>query len=86
MYRAFLDVCRGTVEGGVVTVYAPDDMTKGRLDNDRVTNALRDNGQALTGGPVTVRLVVGEPPKASPEDLRKNLIRFGSQFDSIKIK
>ena len=86
MYRAFLDMCTGVLDGDTVTVYAPDEITLSRLDNDRVTNALRDNGQALTGGPVTVRLVVGEPPKASPEDLRKNLIRFGSQFDSIKIK
>ena len=86
MYRAFLDICRGTMDNGVVTVFAPDDMTKGRLDNDRVLNALRENGESLSGGPVTVRLVVGEPPKASPEDLRKNLISFGSQFDNIQIK
>ena len=86
MYRAFLDVCRGTVEGGVVTVFAPDDVSKGRLDNERVLGALRDSGASLTGGPVTVRLVVGEPPKSSPEDLRRNLIQFGSQFDAITIK
>ena len=86
MYRAFLGACRGTVDNGVVTVFAPDDVVKGRLDNDRVLNALRDSGESLTGGPVTVRLVVGEPPKVSPADLRKNLIAFGSQFDNIEIK
>ena len=80
------EVVRGTVEGSVVTVFAPDDMTRGRLDNDRATNALRDSGASLTGGPVTVRLVVGEPPKSSPEDLRRNLIQFGSQFDAITTK
>ena len=36
--------------------------------------------------PVQARLQVGIPPTASPEDLRQNLIRFGSQFDNITIK
>lgn len=86
MYRAFLDMCRGALEDGLITVYAPDDITKGRLDNDRVTGALREQGELLSGAPVQVRLQVGTPPQASPEDLRKNLIRFGSQFDNIEIK
>ena len=86
MYRAFLDMCRGTLVGNIITVYAPDDMTKGRLDNERVMGALREQGEKLTGASVQVRLQVGTPPSATPEDLRKNLIQFGSQFDNIKIK
>lgn len=86
MYRAFLDVCRGTVAGGVVTVYVPDDMTRGRLDNERVLTALREGGESLTGAPVEVRLTVGSGPELTVEERRKRLISFGSQFDSVKIQ
>ncbi|MCI2058054.1 MAG: DNA polymerase III subunit gamma/tau [Oscillibacter sp.] len=86
MYRAFLDMCRGTLCGGIVTVYAPDDMTRGRLDNDRVLGVLGEKAAALSGAPVQVRIVVGTGPESSPEDRRKKLIDFGSQFDSVKIK
>ena len=86
MYRVFLDMCSGTLSDGIVNVYAPDDMTMGRLDNERVLGALREQGEKLTGAPVAVRLQVGAPPKASPEELRNSLIRFGSQFDNIEIK
>ncbi|MBE6962447.1 MAG: DNA polymerase III subunit gamma/tau [Ruminococcaceae bacterium] len=86
MYRVFLDMCRGTLTDNLITVYAPDDMTMGRLNNDRVLGALREQGEKLTGTPVQVRLQVGMPANATPEQLRKNLIQFGSQFDNITIK
>ena len=86
MYRAFLDLCRGTVAGGVVQVYAPDDITKGRLDNDRVLGVLRSQGESLTGGPVQVRLIVGSPPAATPDQRREMLIQFGSQFDAVRVE
>ena len=86
MYRAFLDLCRGTVADGVVQVYAPDDITKGRLDNDRVLGVLRTQGESLTGGPVQVRLIVGTPPAVSPDQRREMLIQFGSQFDAVRIE
>ena len=86
MYRAFLDLCRGTVSRGVVQVYAPDDITKGRLDNDRVLGVLRAQGESLTGGPVQVRLIVGTPPAVSPDQRREMLIQFGSQFDAVRIE
>ena len=86
MYRAFLDLCRGTVADGVVQVYAPDDITKGRLDNDRVLGVLRAQGESLTGGPVQVRLIVGTPPAVSPDQRREMLIQFGSQFDAVRIE
>ena len=86
MYRVFLDKCRGHLENGIVTVYVPDEMTKGRLNNDRVFHALEETAEKLTGAPVQVRLLVGVDPQASPEDKRKNLIEFGSQFDSVQIK
>ena len=86
MYRAFLDLCRGTVADGVVQVYAPDDITKGRLDNDRVLGVLRAQGESLTGGPVQVRLIVGTPPAITPDQRREMLIQFGSQFDAVRIE
>ena len=36
MYRAFLDLCGGVLEGDQLTVFAPDEITLNRLDNDRV--------------------------------------------------
>ena len=86
MYRVFLDKCRGSLDNNVITVYASDEMTLDRLNNDRVLGILREQGTNLTGGPVQVRFQVGAPATATPEQLRNNLIRFGSQFDNITIK
>ena len=85
MYRAFLDMCGGVLEGDALTVFAPDDMTLGRLDNDRVKTALAEEAAKAAGTAPRVLLRVGEPPKASPEENLKNLLKFGSQFDNIKI-
>ena len=84
-YRAFLDMCTGVLEGELLTVYAPDDITLGRLDNDRVRGALTD--EAADGG-ITVRVAfrTGEPPRATPRENLQNLLKFGSQFDNIEIK
>ena len=86
MYRAFLDLCRGTVASGIVQVYAPDDITKGRLDNDRVRSALGEEASKAAGMPVRLTFRVGEPPKATPRENLQNLLKFGSQFDNIQIK
>ena len=86
MYRAFLDLCRGAVEGDLLTVYAPDDLTKGRVDNDRVRGKLKEIGEQMTGSPLRVTVVVGTGPKASQAEHLKNLLQFGSKFDNIEIK
>ena len=86
MYRVFLDGCSGVLEGDLLTVYAPDDLTLGRLDNDRVKGTLTEEAQNAAGMPVRLNLRVGEPPKASPQENLKNLLKFGSQFDNIEIK
>ena len=86
MYRAFLDMCSGVLEGDVLTVYAPDDITLGRLDNDRVRGALTEEVTREAGKTVRLLLRVGEPPKAQPVDNLQNLLKFGSQFDNIQIK
>ena len=86
MYRAFLDMCAGVLEGDHLTVYAPDEITLGRLDNDRVRGVLAEEAERTAGGAVRVSFRVGEPPQASPQENLKNLLKFGSQFDNITIK
>ena len=86
MYRAFLDMCTGTLEGDLLTVYAPDDITLGRLENDRVKNALCEEAQKAAGVAVRLTFRVGEPPKSSPKENLQNLLKFGSRFDNIEIK
>ena len=86
MYRAFLDMCAGQLEGDVLTVWAPDEITYGRLDNDRVRTALLEEAARSAGTPVRLVLKVGEAPKAAPQENLKNLLKFGSQFDNIEIK
>lgn len=86
MYRVFLEQCRGAVEGDLLTVYAPDDLTKGRVDNDRVRGKLKELGDQLTGASLRVTVVVGAGPKTSQADRMKNLLQFGKKFDNIEIK
>ena len=86
MYRPFLGMCSGFLEGDLLTVCAPDDLTLGRLDNDRVRDILSQEAEALAGGPVRLALRTGEPPKASPEENLNNLLKFSRQFDNIEIK
>jgi DNA polymerase-3 subunit gamma/tau len=85
MYRVFLDQCTGVLEGDLLTVYAPDDITLGRLDNDRVRGALTDEA-AAAGVQMRLAFRVGEPPRATPRENLQNLLKFGSQFDNIEIK
>ena len=86
MYRAFLDMCTGALEGDTLTVYAPDDITLGRLDNDRVRGVLTEEASNAVGGAVRLMFHVGAPPQASPRENLQNLLKFSSQFDNIQIK
>jgi len=86
MYRSFLNMATGILEGDQLTVYVVDEITMNRLDNDRVKNILREEAERAAGIPVRVLLRVGEAPKASPQENLKNLLKFGSQFDNIEIK
>ncbi len=86
MYRAFLDLCGGVLEGDQLTVFAPDAITMNRLDNDRVRGVLSAEAERVSGQPVRLLLREGEPPKSSPEENLKQLLEFGSQFDNIEIK
>ena len=82
----FLDMCTGVLAGDILTVYAPDDITLGRLDNDRVRGILTEAVAQEAGQTVRLMLRVGEPPQAQPVDNLQNLLKFGSQFDNIQIK
>ncbi len=86
MYRVFLDMCAGTLEGGVLTVYAPDEITLSRLENDRVKGVLSEEAAKAAGMEIHLTYRVGEAPQASPQENLQNLLRFGSQFDNIQIK
>lgn len=86
MYRVFLDRCGGELKDGALTVYAPDEITRGRLDNDRVLGALQELSALRAGGPVAVRLTVGSGPASSPEDKLEDLIRRGSRLDNFTIR
>jgi len=86
MYRVFLDRCSGELKDSALTIFAPDEITKGRLDNDRVLGALQELSALRAGGPVTVRLTVGDGPASSPEDKLEDLIRRGSRLDNFTIR
>ena len=86
MYRAFLDMCTGVLEQGAITIYAPDDITVGRLDNDRVKTAIQEEFAAASGSTARVLFRVGQAPVASPQENLQSLLQFGSQFDNIEIK
>ena len=47
---------------------------------------LSEEAGNAAGTAVRLLLRVGEPPKASPQENLKNLLKFGSQFDNIEIK
>lgn len=86
MNRAFLDMCSGVLDGGTLTVYAPDELTIGRLDNDRVKGILQAETARSTGVSPQVFFRAGEAPQSSPEQNFKNLVEFGKQFDNIIIQ
>ena len=86
MYRVFLDMCAGTLGGDQLTVYAPGDVTVGRVDNDRGRGVLAEEAARAAGIPVRLVFRVGEAPQKSTKDNLQNLLKFGSQFDNIEIK
>ncbi len=87
MYRAFLNCCAGVLEDSVVVIYAPDEITVGRLDNERIRTVLLEEAQEALGKTVISRLIfrVGNPPIGSPEENFKALLKnFGGQYDNVE--
>ncbi|WP_409969159.1 DNA polymerase III subunit gamma/tau [Bengtsoniella intestinalis] len=61
MYRAFMDLCEGVLDGDTLVLYANNDVTVGRLDNDRVRGIIM---QEITGdGGTRILIQAGDPPK-----------------------
>lgn len=86
MYRPFLGKCYGVLDQGQLVIYAPDEITMNRIDNDRVRAVVTEEAAAAAGQAVTVLLRVGEPPKKDPKENLQNLLKFSSQFENIEIK
>ena len=87
MYRAFLNCCAGVLEDSVVVIYAPDEITAGRLDNERIRTVLLEEAQEALGKTMISRLIfrVGNPPIGSPEENFKALLKnFGGQYDNVE--
>ena len=83
MYGSFLSQCAGTFADGLFTLYAPDSVTLGRLNNERVTAVLQEESGAER---VTMR--EGSPPpvnasEPSPQENREALLTFSRQRPDI---
>ena len=79
--------CAGVLEDSVVVIYAPDEITAGRLDNERIRTVLLEEAQEALGKTVISRLIfrVGNPPIGSPEENFKALLKnFGGQYDNVE--
>ena len=86
MYRVFLDKCTGVLEDGRVLIFAQDEITLSRIDNDRVRGVLTEELARSAGQPMPLILKVGEPPKKDPQQNLKNLLAFASKHENIEIK
>ena len=86
MYRVFLDKCTGVMENGHLLIYAPDEITLSRIDNDRVRGILSEEAARAVGSPMGILLRVGERPKKDPKQNLQNLLDFASKHDNIEIK
>ena len=86
MYRVFLDKCAGVLENGQVVIFAQDEITLSRIDNDRVRGGLAEELTRTAGAPMPLVLRVGEPPRKDPRENLKNLLAFASKHENIEIK
>ena len=86
MYRVFLDKCTGVLEGEQVIVFAPDEITLSRIDNDRVRGILSEEVGKAAGHQMPLHLRVGEPPRKDPKENLQNLLAFASKHENIEIK
>ena len=84
MYGSFLNQCGGTAfADGTLTLYAPDSVTRGRLNNERVTDVLKELSGASR---VVVREGAPPPVTIPPESQQKNrdeLVAQSRQFPGV---
>ncbi|MBR3640435.1 MAG: DNA polymerase III subunit gamma/tau, partial [Oscillibacter sp.] len=86
MYRAFLSMCGVSAEDDALTLIAPDESVKDRLDSDRVREVFAEEAKRVLGRSMRVLLRTGEVPKTSQQDNWNALMDFGGKFDNIEIK
>ena len=80
--RSFLANCIGVMNPErVLTIYAPDQIVLGRVDNDRVRGVLLENS-----GAARIQFKEGDPPAISPEDNLNQLLSVAKNYDNIIIK
>ena len=60
------DMVTGTVESGMVTLWAASDFVKGFIDKPDILKQVADAAQALTGAAHRAQVKVGRPPAAAP--------------------
>ena len=60
------DMVSGTVESGVVTLWAHTDFVKGFIDKPDILKQVADAAQALTGAAHRVQVKVGRPAAPAP--------------------
>ena len=82
---------KGTLEDGVLTLWADDDLVKGIIGRQAVLDTVSRVASARIGSPVRVTVKVGKPESApavpaSAHDNLDDLLAFSQQFDNITIK
>ena len=63
--RVFLNMARGVVADGCLTVLCKDDFVKASLDSETVLSVLREVTSRELGTPIRVQLAVGAVPQAA---------------------
>ncbi|MBR2928387.1 MAG: DNA polymerase III subunit gamma/tau [Oscillospiraceae bacterium] len=84
MYRAFLNVAQGRLEGDLLTVVCQTDLAMEKLKSDAVATVLREVTSTHTGREIRLAFAVGkmETKKGDVNDL----IALGNQFGGFTIK
>ena len=84
MYRAFLNVAQGSLDGDLLTVTCQTDLAMEKLKTDAVATVLREVTSAHTGREIRLAFAVGkmETKKGNVNDL----IALGNQFGGFTIK
>ncbi len=84
------DMVRGTCEGGVLTLWAEDDLVKAAISAQGVLDTIAGMAGARLGAPVRCAVKVGRPAaetQDAPEhDKLDDLLAFGSQLDNFTVK
>ena len=84
--RAFIGMAQGTVKDDLLTVYCTTEVQKSMLDQQVVTDVLREVTSRAVGREIRVRFLVGECPGAKKRDRMQDLMRMGSKFDNFTVK